>query len=166
MRRGAYDGEGKTVLRLLNQDAEMGLMINSYSQVGFSLNNGVSVMGPVAIFPRTVLSWNVGNSEDINEASLSLFYTLDPKLDVLVIGIEQETVNPKLRQRIIEILRPKRINVEVLPTDVACTTFNFLNAESRSVAGALLPPLHIKVTDNDLLNSKIKHRILHQSRID
>lgn len=33
MRRGAYDGEGKTVLRLLNQDAEMGLMINSYSQV-------------------------------------------------------------------------------------------------------------------------------------
>jgi NADH dehydrogenase [ubiquinone] 1 alpha subcomplex assembly factor 3 len=38
------------------------------------------VLGPMAIFPRTVLSWNVGSVDDINEDSLSLFCMLEPKI--------------------------------------------------------------------------------------
>jgi NADH dehydrogenase [ubiquinone] 1 alpha subcomplex assembly factor 3 len=37
-------------------------------------------VGPIALFARTVLSWNVSSHEDINEESLSLFTTLEPKI--------------------------------------------------------------------------------------
>ena len=47
------------------------LMLDSYSAVGFRLNNGMRVFGPVAVFPTCVLSWLVpsgaeggGNSID------------------------------------------------------------------------------------------------------
>lgn len=49
-------------------------------QVGFRLNNGMYVLGPMAIFPRTVLSWNVGNVHAINEDSLLLFCLIEPKI--------------------------------------------------------------------------------------
>lgn len=48
----AYDDDGKTKVKILNQDTESGLMINSFSQMGFRLNNGMMVIGPMAIFPR------------------------------------------------------------------------------------------------------------------
>lgn len=71
-------------------------------------------------------------------------------------------MDPKIRERIMRILKSKNISAEILPTDMACTTFNFLMAEGRSVGGALIPPLHIRITDNDVLNTKIKHRKLHK----
>lgn len=47
-----YEGDGKTKVNILNRDTELGLMINSYSQYGFRLNNELRVVGPMAIFPR------------------------------------------------------------------------------------------------------------------
>jgi hypothetical protein len=38
------------------------------------------VLGSMAIFPRTVLSWNVGNVHAINEDSLLLFCLIEPKI--------------------------------------------------------------------------------------
>lgn len=49
---GSYHGDGKTKVNILNQELDLGLMINSYSQFGFRLNNGLNVVGPMAIFPR------------------------------------------------------------------------------------------------------------------
>lgn len=48
----SYEGDGKTTVSILNQEAEAGLMINAFSQMGFRLNNGMMVLGPMAIFPR------------------------------------------------------------------------------------------------------------------
>jgi NADH dehydrogenase [ubiquinone] 1 alpha subcomplex assembly factor 3 len=48
----AYDGDGKTKVSIMNSDAESGLMINAFSQMGFRLNNGIMVLGPMAIFPK------------------------------------------------------------------------------------------------------------------
>ncbi|KAK8719458.1 hypothetical protein OTU49_014024 [Cherax quadricarinatus] len=76
----SYDADDRTTVKVLNQETDAGLMIDCYSQVGFSLNNGMSLIGPIAIFPKTVLSWCVTNSHDINEDSLSLFYLLEPKI--------------------------------------------------------------------------------------
>lgn len=47
-----YEGDGKTKVNILNRELELGLMINSYSQYGFRLNNELKVVGPMAIFPR------------------------------------------------------------------------------------------------------------------
>lgn len=69
---------------------------------------------------RTVMAWNVGSAEDINEESLSLFHILDPKIEILVIGIGDATTTPALSARINAIARKYKINVEVLGTDSVC----------------------------------------------
>lgn len=66
---------------------------------------------------RSVLSWNVNSFEDINEKSLSLFPSLDPRIDVLIIGIGDQSPTPVLSKRIIEFMRNYKINVEVLRTE-------------------------------------------------
>ena len=35
------------------------LQIDRYSASGFVLNNGFRVIGPCAVFPKSILSWNV-----------------------------------------------------------------------------------------------------------
>lgn len=48
----AYEGDGKTKVSIMNQEVDAGLMINAFSQMGFRLNNGMMVLGPMAIFPK------------------------------------------------------------------------------------------------------------------
>ncbi|XP_058452071.1 NADH dehydrogenase [ubiquinone] 1 alpha subcomplex assembly factor 3 [Malaya genurostris] len=154
----SYDGDGKTSVSILNMEADSGLLINSYSTVGFRLNNNMVVVGPMAIFPRTVFSWNVASYEDINEESLSLFSVLEPKIDVLVVGIGDQPVTPAFNKKIIDYMRKYKINVEVLNTEQACATFNFLNAEGRVVAGALIPPITMRINEDDMMRTQVSNR--------
>jgi len=112
------------------------------------------------LFFRSVLQWNVNDYQSINEETLSLFCLLEPKLDVLVIGIGDHTVTPALSKHILKFIRKYNINIELLTTEQACTTFNFLNAENRIVAGALIPPMHVKINENDILKSQIRNNSL------
>ncbi|VEN39345.1 unnamed protein product [Callosobruchus maculatus] len=48
---GAYEGPGKTTIHILNREDELGLMIDGYSEVGFRLNNDMTVLGSMIIFP-------------------------------------------------------------------------------------------------------------------
>ncbi|XP_049838750.1 NADH dehydrogenase [ubiquinone] 1 alpha subcomplex assembly factor 3 [Schistocerca gregaria] len=156
----SYDPDGKTTVQILNREFDLGLMINSYSQMGFRLNNGLFIVGPMAIFPKSVLSWNVSGPDEINEDSLCLFFLLEPKIDLLVLGIGDATYDINLRKRVADIVKQHRINLEVLPTERACSTFNFLNAEGRYVAGALIPPVHIRPTDDDVRITKLRRKKL------
>lgn len=115
----------------------------------------------MAIFPRMILAWNVNSVEDIDERALRLFLVLEPKLDVLIIGTGDEEVTPKLIESIRAITQKYKINVEVLKTEAAVTTFNFLNADSRMVAAALIPPKKLKFNDMDLMLSQERHRQLY-----
>ncbi|XP_020818047.1 NADH dehydrogenase [ubiquinone] 1 alpha subcomplex assembly factor 3 [Drosophila serrata] len=159
----AYDHDGKTKVSIFNTETDLGLMITGYSQYGFRLNNDMVLIGPISVFPRSVLSWNVNNFEDITEDSLSLFPTLEPKIDVLIIGIGDQAPPPALSKRIIEFMKKYKINVEVLRTEQACATFNFLNAENRMVACALIPPLHLTYNENDILQAKLKQKELYET---
>lgn len=66
---------------------------------------------------RSVLSWNVASYKDITEESLSLFYALDPKIDVLVVGIGDQMLTQEFSKQIIGYMRKHKINVEILNTD-------------------------------------------------
>lgn len=57
------------------------------------------------------------NANDINEDSLSLFYALEPKIDVLVLGIGEETVTPEFRKTIMAFIQKYKINTEILSTE-------------------------------------------------
>ncbi|XP_023227952.1 NADH dehydrogenase [ubiquinone] 1 alpha subcomplex assembly factor 3-like [Centruroides sculpturatus] len=126
----SYEGDGKTVAIMINKEAESNLMIDSYSNFGFRLNNNLFVLGPLAIFPRSVLQWNVKTVDDINENSLSLFYLLEPK----IVFLQQH----------------------------ACSTYNYLTAENRCIAAALIPPTIIKYTDEDIVESQAKQKLLYE----
>ncbi|KAL3852381.1 hypothetical protein ACJMK2_016033 [Sinanodonta woodiana] len=137
----------KTSMTFLGEEDEDYLHIAAYSNMGFKLLNGPRIFGPCAIFPKSILHWNVRSVEDINEDSLALFCILEPKIDILIIGTGDDT--KKFNYKLVKYLRSKRIGVEVLPTDLACTTFNFLNAERRPVAACLIPPKHLSM-DNEM----------------
>ena len=138
-------------------------------------------IGPIALFPRTVLSWNVASPSDITVESLSLFCQLEPKIgefffshrcyiiqvsnqlchpftDILVIGVGD--AGSKVDLKVIQYMRSKKISLEILSTERACATFNFLNVENRCVAGALIPPTKIRFTEDDITSSRISKRNL------
>ena len=66
----------------------------------------------------------------------------------------------KVDLKVIQYMRSKRISLEILPTERACATFNFLNVEQRCVAGALIPPSNIRFYEDDLAATKRNNRTL------
>lgn len=81
----------------------------------------------MVIFPRIVLSWNVDTVDDINENSLRLLLALEPKLELLIIGTGDKEVTPELSRRILSLVKPYGIRIELLKTDVVhhFILFNF-----------------------------------------
>lgn len=136
-----YEGDGKTTVSILNIDYNQLVLINTMSTHGFRLNNGIFVVGPVAVFPRTVLQWNAATASDITPESLSLFCLLEPKIDILVIGTGDKSVMPS--KEAMSYLKSHKISPEILSTENAIATFNYLNVEGRCVAGAFLCPTRI-----------------------
>ena len=52
----------KTDIQMLTRNDESNhLYINSYSALGFELSSGSRIFGPIALFPKTVLHWNVSS---------------------------------------------------------------------------------------------------------
>ncbi|KAK6750788.1 hypothetical protein RB195_002635 [Necator americanus] len=121
--------------------------VRGLSCYGFRLIDGSFLYGPVALFPKTALSWRVHTPDDITPRSLSLFAMLEPKIDILVIGAGDKKNIDKVRSQIIGFLREHHIGLEISDTANAIATFNFLNAEGRYVAAGLYPPDDMVVTD-------------------
>ncbi|XP_027989262.1 NADH dehydrogenase [ubiquinone] 1 alpha subcomplex assembly factor 3 isoform X1 [Eptesicus fuscus] len=71
----------RTHISVLQREAPHAAYIESYSSRGFVVN-GNRVLGPCALLPHSVLQWNVGSHLDITEESLSLFWMLEPPLDL------------------------------------------------------------------------------------
>lgn len=155
-----YEPDGKTTVTILNDEIGAPLMIDSYTKHGFKLNNGVQVLGPMVIFPKTVLGWDVAGVHDITPTSLALFSILEPKPDVLVIGIGDK--GSKIPLETIHFLRKKKINMEILATEHACTTFNFLSGEGRCAVGVMIPPSTILWTAFDIVNTKLRKKQLYE----
>ncbi|GCB80878.1 hypothetical protein scyTo_0022722, partial [Scyliorhinus torazame] len=116
------------------------MFIDGYSKHGFTIN-GNRVFGPCAVIPQALLQWNVGSYKDVNEDSLSLFYILEPKIEILVLGLGERS--QRLDPKLLLFMKNKGIAVEIQDTPNACATFNFLMSERRCTAAALIPPHYI-----------------------
>ncbi|KIH45188.1 hypothetical protein ANCDUO_24775, partial [Ancylostoma duodenale] len=127
--RGQYSDIRKTVHYSIN------FWICSVVPYGFPPSILRCRYGPVALFPRTALSWRVHKPEDITPRSLSLFAMLEPKIDILVIGAGDKKNIDKVRSQIIGFLREHRIGLEIS------------DSASRYVAAGLYPPDDMVVTD-------------------
>lgn len=93
---------------------------------------------------------------------MSLFTIIEPKLDIIVIGTGNKIEDRSFFNRLLPFAQKHKLNFEILPTDQACSTFNFLNSEGRYVAGALIPPYHINYEDEDLLRTKLRYQNLYE----
>ncbi len=158
-----YVGPGKTTVSILNEETGL-LMVDSFSVRGFRLNNGMFAFGPIAILPTCVLAWrNVRGPEDISPASLSLFSLLHPRPDVVLVGAGDRGgvdiilgKDRKKSDKMLTRLREMRLNVEVLPTEHAVSTYNYLCTEGRAVGAALLPPDTVRMMgDEDVIKRKL-----------
>ncbi|KAM4821722.1 NADH dehydrogenase [ubiquinone] 1 alpha subcomplex assembly factor 3 isoform 1-T1 [Thomomys bottae] len=127
----------RTHISLLQQEPSPSMYIDSYNRHGFVIN-GSRVLGPCALLPNSVVQWNVGSHQDIIEDSFSLFWMLEPRIEIVVVGTgnKMERLNPQVLQAI----RQRGIAVEVQDTPNACATFNFLSHEGRVTGAALIPP--------------------------
>ncbi|XP_030633436.1 NADH dehydrogenase [ubiquinone] 1 alpha subcomplex assembly factor 3 [Chanos chanos] len=138
-RLGPEDDElyQRTTVSVMQKDPGSGAIIHSYSPRGFNID-GNRVFGPCAVLPPAILQWNVGSYEDITVESLALFYMVEPRIEVLVLGTggRVERIDPN----VLSFLKKKGIAVEVQDTPNACATFNFLSSERRIAAAALIPP--------------------------
>lgn len=146
---GSYEGDGKTTVTIINKDVMGYLLIDAYSSRGFRLSNDMFAIGPIALFPSTVLQWDIKDANDINEKSLSLFTISEPRIEVLVIGVGDDTLQNRasveLNQRIRKFLIEKKINCEILPTRHAVSTYNYLCVDHRVCAGAFIPPMNPEI---------------------
>lgn len=102
------------------------MLFRYFLQIGFQLNNKFGIVGPMVIFPRTVLSWNIGSVDEIDEHSLRLFLAMEPKLELLIIGTGNVEVKPELYHRILKIVKPYGIRLEVLKTEAVRMTQCYL----------------------------------------
>ncbi len=70
----------KTSMTQLKPEEGFSLQITGYNQYGFSINQNITALGPIIIFPKTIFSWNVGDLAEIDEKSLLLFKMIEPRL--------------------------------------------------------------------------------------
>lgn len=127
----------RTRISLLQHESSHAMYIDSYSSRGFVVN-GNRVHGPCALLPHSVVQWNVGSHQDITEESFSLFWMLEPRIEIVVVGTGDRT--ERLQSQVLRAMRQRGIAVEVQDTPNACATFNFLCHEGRVTGAALIPP--------------------------
>ncbi|XP_043834416.1 NADH dehydrogenase [ubiquinone] 1 alpha subcomplex assembly factor 3 [Dromiciops gliroides] len=127
----------RTTITLLEKESPHIMYIDTYSPWGFTIN-GNRVVGPCALVPHSVIQWNVGSHRDITEESFSLFWMLEPRIEIVVVGTGDRM--EKLQPEILKAMRKRGIAVEVQDTPNACATFNFLCNEGRVAGAALIPP--------------------------
>lgn len=127
----------RTRISLLQNEFPQAVYIDSYNSRGFTIS-GNRVFGPCALLPQTVVQWNVGSHQDITEESFSIFWMLEPRIEIVVVGTGNKT--ERLHSQVLQAMRQRGIAVEVQDTPNACATFNFLCHEGRVTGAALIPP--------------------------
>ena len=63
--------------------------------------------------------------------------------------------------KVILKMRQKGLNIEVLTTENAISTYNFLVEEGRVVAAALIPPDFVKLVETDIIDTKERQKRLN-----
>lgn len=153
---GAYQGDGKTTVEVLNNDDKRINLINTYSPGGFRLSNNLFVRGSLLLFPTFMFSWQVRRVQDITLDSLLVLSLIVPKVKLVVIGYGTEDETQYFDATIPIKLKQMGISCEALPTSRAVTTYNYMVNDATHVAGAFLPP------QEDFRMTKMDHLVIHE----
>jgi uncharacterized protein len=88
----------------------------------------------VVLRDRLLTDWRPTGFDDLDVGDFALLAELKPEIVLLGTGQRLRFPRPELTRALIEA----RIGLEVMDIQAACRTYNFLAAEERKVAAALL----------------------------
>ena len=88
----------------------------------------------VVLRERLVTDWPPAGFDDLESGDFARLAELKPEIVLLGTGERLRFPRPELTRALIEA----RIGLEVMDLQAACRTYNFLAAEERKVAAALL----------------------------
>jgi uncharacterized protein len=88
----------------------------------------------VVLRDRVLTAWPPAGFDDLDAGHFALLADLAPEIVLLGTGERLRFPRPELTRALIEA----RIGLEVMDFRAACRTYNFLAAEERKVAAALL----------------------------
>lgn len=155
---GAYEGHGRTVLDFRDKKDTDFHLISAYSQVGFRLQNGIFVVGPMIIHENTVLGWNIKDDQAITEDSLEFFRHVVPPLDLLILGLSEDKSLKSFNRDLIIQFKKLNLPLEILSSTRACQMYNFV-VGTRNVAGAFLPPRRFRILSEDYVDNMRRHKM-------
>ncbi|KAI6034951.1 DUF498-domain-containing protein [Pisolithus orientalis] len=140
-----------TLTNILASDIPPPVQVLSVSKTGIKLADGLVLTGPVIFLDGKVFLWDVPNGgfsstvstgdgigwEGWTSEHWSMFEVVVPKPEILVFGTgaRVEFVPPRVRSYITGL----GIQLDVMDTRNASSTYNLLAEEGRRVAAALLP---------------------------
>lgn len=108
--------------------------IGGYGE-GFVLVNGLRHEGNVLVLPdRLELGWLLGGFDDLTETHFTALAGHAPDIVLLGTGSRLRFPHPSLYAG----LMGQGIGVEIMDLGAACRTYNYLSAEGRRVAAALI----------------------------
>ncbi len=101
---------------------------------GFVLVNHARHESSLIVLPERIVPWDIAGFEALALADFERLAGLDREIVLLGTGARLRFPRPELTRPLVEA----RIGLEVMDFQAACRTYNFLMAESRKVAAALL----------------------------
>ena len=108
--------------------------IQAYDQ-GYIIVNEQRIRHSVIVTPeRLITGWPPQRFAELQAVHLELLLELEPEIVLLGTGARQYFPHPRLTSPLLS----RGVGVEVMDTPAACRTYNFLMAEGRRVAAALL----------------------------
>ena len=109
--------------------------IDAFGKGGFSFA-GMSHRGSLLCLPSGIWAWPVARASDINEAALAPVFDAAAEIGLFLIGSGSEPwlIPDALRLRFHE----RKLNLEVMRTGSAVSTYNILLGEGRRLGAGLI----------------------------
>ncbi|KAJ7068820.1 DUF498-domain-containing protein [Mycena amicta] len=127
-----------SLTNILGSDSPPPTQIASVSSSGILLQDGLLLPGATILLDGKVFLWDVPESvAQWRREHLALFEVVVPRPEILILGTGEELTHPPPSFR--ALLTDLGIQVDVMSTRNACSTYNLLAEEGRRVAAALAP---------------------------
>ncbi|KAL7125997.1 hypothetical protein ABFS83_14G154800 [Erythranthe nasuta] len=123
-------------INLIDNFPDDQLRFQGFDNTGFKVN-GVRYEGSLLCVGNLLMSWTPKTFSEITVESLSIFKTVRPIPEILIIGCGRDIqpVKPEVRS----FIRSAGMKIEAVDSRNAASTYNILNEEGRIVAAALIP---------------------------
>ncbi|KAJ7506574.1 DUF498-domain-containing protein [Mycena galericulata] len=127
-----------SLTNILASDTPLPVQVSSVSEEGILLEDGLLLPAACIFLDGKVFLWDVPESvTQWRREHLVMLEVVVPKPEILILGTGVEMAHPPPSFR--SYLTELGIQVDVMSTRNACSTYNLLSEEGRRVAAALAP---------------------------